>query len=146
MISKQVDYNCYGSEGSPRPRDCEDASFTFIGEGNVIVGPQKPLVKQTGNCKIEVNSKQRHACTWDVLRATIDVLLGTCLDGPQAVGLGGIASARPLDANDPPSLLRRQCEWIVSKYTDDTETGMQLLNTKTSRDSEWGRLCHQRSK
>lgn len=107
---KQVDYNCYGSEGSPRPRDCEDASFMFIGEGNVIVGPQKPLVKQSGNCKIEVNSKQRHACTWDVLRATIDVLLGTCLDGPQAVGLGGIASARPFDANDPTSLLRRQCE------------------------------------
>lgn len=48
LISKQVDYNCYGSEGSPRPRDCEDASFTFIGSGNVIVGPNKPLIKQVG--------------------------------------------------------------------------------------------------
>lgn len=73
----------------------------------MVVGSREPLIKQTGDCKIEVSSKQRHACTWDVLRATIDVLLGTCLDGPQAVGLGGIASARPFDANDPTSLLRR---------------------------------------
>lgn len=36
--------------------------------------------------------------TWDVLRATIDVLLATCLDGPQAIGLDGVASARPFDA------------------------------------------------
>ena len=47
-ISKLVDYRCYGSEGSPRPRDCEDASFTFIGEGNVIVGPKQSLIKQVG--------------------------------------------------------------------------------------------------
>ena len=45
---KQVDYNCYGSKESPRPRDCEDASFMFIGEGNVIVGPKEPLIKQVG--------------------------------------------------------------------------------------------------
>ena len=163
LISKQVDYNCYGSEGSPRPRDCEDASFTFIGEGNVIVGPKEPLIKQvgmksngillllqyliwTGNCKIEVSTQQRHACTWDVLRATIDVLLGTCLDGPQAIGLGGVASARPFDAHDPANLLRRQCQCIAFKCTDNTETVMQLFNTKTSLNSEWGRLYHRHSK
>lgn len=47
-IPENVDYSCYGSDGSPRPRDCEDASFTFIGEGNVIVGPKEPLIKQVG--------------------------------------------------------------------------------------------------
>ena len=61
----------------------------------------------TGDCKIEVSSKQRHACTWDVLRATIDVLLGTCLDG--GVGLGGVASARPFDTKDPTSQLKGRC-------------------------------------
>ena len=64
----------------------------------------------TGDCKIEVRSQQRHACTWDVLRATIDILMGTCLDGgPQAVGLGGVASARPFDTNDPTSQLKGRC-------------------------------------
>ena len=48
LISEQVDYNCYGSEGSPRPRDCEDASFTFIGEGSVVVAPKESLIKQVG--------------------------------------------------------------------------------------------------
>ena len=47
-ISQEVDYNCYGVDGPPRPRDCEDASFTFIGQGNVVLRPEEPLIKQVG--------------------------------------------------------------------------------------------------
>ena len=163
LIFKQVDYNCYGSEGSPGPRDCEDASFLFVGEGNVVVGPKQPLIKQvgmksyhillvkqsltrTGDCRIEVSSKQRHACKWDVLRATIDVLLGTCLDGPQAVGLGGVASAQPFDANVATKMLRRQCQCITSRYSVKTEMGMQQSSTKTPQTSAWDLRCHRHLK
>ncbi|KAM0795518.1 hypothetical protein BDR22DRAFT_586350 [Usnea florida] len=119
-IPENVDYNCYGGQESPRPRDCEDASFAFIGEQSVVVGPRQPFIKQVGNCKIEVSSKQRHACTLDVLRATIDVLLATCLDGPQAVGAGGVASARPFDVKGPTSLIARQS----IEYQNLTELGV----------------------
>ena len=48
LISKKVDYNCYGVQESPRSRDCEDASFAFIGEQSVVVGPRQPFMKQVG--------------------------------------------------------------------------------------------------
>ena len=54
-----------------------------------LIGAEDP----PGNCAILVQTRQRHACVYDVIRATVDYLISKCLDGPDAPGIGGRATA-----------------------------------------------------
>ena len=95
----------------PPPRDCEDLSFFYIGDRGIIIEPRQPVWKQVGrnpdaccrmyltdyfhagHCVLKLTARERHMCSMDTLRATMDVFLSKCLDGPGAQGYGGQARA-----------------------------------------------------
>ena len=47
-IPDNVDYRSYGQKVPPRPRDCEDASFKFIGDARVVLAPGQELWTPVG--------------------------------------------------------------------------------------------------
>ena len=47
-IPDNVNYRCVPNLGAPNARDCEDASFNFIGEASLVVDPRNPFTSQVG--------------------------------------------------------------------------------------------------
>ena len=83
----------------------------------------------SGNCILVITAEQKHYVSMDTVRATIDVLLSTCLDGPDCPRLGGWARAQPLSASNGTSstggdvsIFRRGDahpeSWILDVLTD----------------------------
>ena len=51
LIPENVDYSCNATLGRPDARNCEDASFEFIGQQGVVVNPRRGLAAQVGTSK-----------------------------------------------------------------------------------------------
>ena len=48
MIPDNVDYTCREAAQDPNARNCEDASFAFIGTRSIVLDPRKAFTRQVG--------------------------------------------------------------------------------------------------
>ena len=89
-----VQYQChsqYGSPGTLRIQDCEDASFQFAKSGQTpAITPSSPLYFRSGNCVFKaIVSSGSVTLPWNGLRGGVDTLLSRCLTRDRAPLTGG---------------------------------------------------------